>query len=747
MWQNSLEESYSKISELSNNIYQTVASTISHCFNNEIWRSSAITFLSTLAIRREGEHPLTKFARATSITSLQLLNHFLKDKDFVDNDNLVHSSKFALLSYYYSPHRALLVSSVTFTSSYAGFEYLSRNEVDYFQLADHTLDMGVLSGSCFVTYRLLGQIGVTNPLAKFSLSVPVAAIAYYQIANLDNKSYHVLNNVFPVNETSAAYEMFQKFSNETGLNQDISRLAHNTIVLGFAMGLTNNLNSVDGARLAHNILRINNGITYKEFVKLSGKYVAFSLIPTAIQSISLLVLGSKEVDEVAKDYSLKFLNYTGNSGLLTLRDSELTIAQFDEKIVATLNTINSFLFSLSNSLPDLFIGFIALTNYPKIFFPALGTLYTLDYSSAAVNDYLSNNIIRLKKELDLVNAKKDKVTQHDIASGVKIKQDSSISEMRNETWVSIFEEQRDIQTQLHIFEGINARLQYFDKSYVYSLSRSCAQISVVYLIAKGVIKPEETLLYTDGMNQLLEAGSFRYSEKSELDKLSSDTQILFNITSKIEQDSMIPLHISKTVDNEGMPLHIKALSFTRGDANNKVRITMEDLKFEKGHVYAVTGGNGSGKSSFFELLTLDGSNHHLSGFSGLKGEIQTSSQNLTLVSQNPYCPLFITPFQWLVKMTTSELYQLSEEQRKELRDKVLEYSKKLKLLSEGEETSLDSILDVPQDNWYTKLSGGEKIKVELIRQIFLKDKCPDVLLLDEIFGPLDSEIKPVVIKR
>ena len=106
--------------------------------------------------------------------------------------------------------------------------------------------------------------------------------------------------------------------------------------------------------------------------------------------------------------------------------------------------IYMFLFDISNSLPDLFIGFTAVANYPQIFFPALGALYILDYSSAAVNDYLSNNIIRLTKELDLVKAKKDKVTQHDVASGVKIKQDSSISEMRNETWVNIFEEQRDI---------------------------------------------------------------------------------------------------------------------------------------------------------------------------------------------------------------------------------------------------------------------------------------------------------------
>ncbi|WP_276310313.1 hypothetical protein [Candidatus Aquarickettsia rohweri] len=39
-------------------------------------------------------------------------------------------------------------------------------------MADHALDVGVTSGSGLITYRLLGQVGVTNHLTKFSISVP-----------------------------------------------------------------------------------------------------------------------------------------------------------------------------------------------------------------------------------------------------------------------------------------------------------------------------------------------------------------------------------------------------------------------------------------------------------------------------------------------------------------------------------------------------------------------------------------------
>merc|ERR1712039_831505 len=52
-----------------------------------------------------------------------------------------------------------------------------------------------------------------------------------------------------------------------------------------------------------------------------------------------------------------------------------------------------------------------------------------------------------------------------------------------------------------------------------------------------------------------------------------------------------------------------------------------------------------------------------------------------------------------------------------------------------------------KDNWYGELSGGQRCKVELIRQVFLRRKCPDVLLIDEVFGPLDPVSKGIVQRK
>ncbi|CAK0832313.1 unnamed protein product, partial [Prorocentrum cordatum] len=48
---------------------------------------------------------------------------------------------------------------------------------------------------------------------------------------------------------------------------------------------------------------------------------------------------------------------------------------------------------------------------------------------------------------------------------------------------------------------------------------------------------------------------------------------------------------------------------------------------------------------------------------------------------------------------------------------------------------------VEREDWYGELSGGEKCKVEFIRKVFLRPRCPSVLLIDEAFAPLDPASK------
>merc|ERR1712228_866362 len=55
-----------------------------------------------------------------------------------------------------------------------------------------------------------------------------------------------------------------------------------------------------------------------------------------------------------------------------------------------------------------------------------------------------------------------------------------------------------------------------------------------------------------------------------------------------------------------------------------------------------------------------------------------------------------------------------------------------------------SALRAHTEGWYSKLSGGQRGKMEFIRKIFLRDRCPGVLLIDEAFAPLDPRSKQLV---
>eukprot|EP00438_Fugacium_kawagutii_P015930 Skav217911 [mRNA] locus=scaffold795:200078:200427:+ [translate_table: standard] len=53
-------------------------------------------------------------------------------------------------------------------------------------------------------------------------------------------------------------------------------------------------------------------------------------------------------------------------------------------------------------------------------------------------------------------------------------------------------------------------------------------------------------------------------------------------------------------------------------------------------------------------------------------------------------------------------------------------------------------MHLPSQDWYGELSGGQRSKAELMRQVFLKESCPKVVLIDEAFAPLDPASKQLV---
>ena len=175
-----------------------------------------------------------------------------------------------------------------------------------------------------------------------------------------------------------------------------------------------------------------------------------------------------------------------------------------------------------------------------------------------------------------------------------------------------------------------------------------------------------------------------------------------------------------------------------------VQVHFKDVILEPGRIYAITGANGCGKSTFFALLAScsRGLAALPPGLGGLE-DVQLSHdimQGLTLpsddiveITQQMYCPLYIEPMTWLQRHVDESSAQIAELLGE------LDFAKEHPNASEYVKGFYSM-----ETNWYSKLSGGQRSKAELISQVFLRQKCPDVLLIDEALAPLDADSKMLV---
>ena len=188
-----------------------------------------------------------------------------------------------------------------------------------------------------------------------------------------------------------------------------------------------------------------------------------------------------------------------------------------------------------------------------------------------------------------------------------------------------------------------------------------------------------------------------------------------------------------------------------------VHVRFQDVILRSGKVYAITGANGCGKSTFFALLASCGryssalppgmeesDKGREAGLrplvdAGVMQGIMLRSDDIVEISQQMYCPLYIEPMTWLQRYAnTSPSSQARIPELMSELDFVKESSSALRV------RDVESTFSSVETNWYAKLSGGQRSKAELISQIFLRHKCPDIVLIDEALAPLDADSKILV---
>ena len=196
---------------------------------------------------------------------------------------------------------------------------------------------------------------------------------------------------------------------------------------------------------------------------------------------------------------------------------------------------------------------------------------------------------------------------------------------------------------------------------------------------------------------------------------------------------------------KGVTLEIKNLRYRRGTA----AISVDALNLQRGKIYAVTGSNGCGKSTFFRILRACSTNTDsipLSSSIQLDENavhIRMPSREIVEITQNFYWPKFCSPLSWIQSSSNNATAVDIAKKLQFLHFDGLAYNKD----EESSKNNLEKILGTRQHDWFSSLSGGQKSKVELVRRVLSGQTCPGIIFIDETLAPLDPSSKRTVMAQ
>lgn len=425
-----------------------------------------------------------------------------------------------------------------------------------------------------------------------------------------------------------------------------------------------------------------------------------------------------------------------------------------------------------------------------------------DWLKASAVAYLTKKIEHLQEEVQKWQAIRTKVESFDIKNAELLHRSGAQSlPYTQRRWEALTNQ---VQNRLVVMELLQRSKRFFafiERNFVFSVLVDCA---LANLIAVGKIVSAEIFVFSRAMEDAVDLLLMRSRSEAELARMITDLERLAEVrdlwqsqeasTALLRCTIATPTCEDPAVAHRTPKIVLRNLHYSRGTA----QVRADHVELTAG-VYALTGGNGSGKSTLFRVLMscrsnqkpieLPSSIHLLTPMEPIIEEddllrekyceadddqdedeiddkpaqvhvphlsIAMPSERVVEISQNFYWPLYARPMDWIIQGHSS-LQDTSAAQRM-----VAEWLHSLEFFrpvipkgiedpSEDEirESTIDLIiqeLTEEKEDWFSDLSGGQKSKAELVRQVFLYETCPDVLLVDETMAPLDPASKSLVMK-
>jgi ABC-type Mn2+/Zn2+ transport system ATPase subunit len=639
-----------------------------------------------------------------------------------------------------------------------------------------------------------------------------------------------LNYMFPITEIAKAYNVLLHFVKPAILHKQVATLFFATFHIQVGMGYLGidflkkeqarrnqlvRMDMMDDAAIDDNTSTTNGQETKdrvkrkqeasRRFQKGAAPFILFTAVPYMVQIILLGNINRFAFLCMQNDLSraVRLVNLFENDEYLIAmsNDSATSPGQY----AASMDTVVDTVYELFNrklfSVPKLMLLPGIMMKQPLLVAQISPFIFASDYIKGRLISYMTSTGERLSMEAKEIRAVRSKVESFDMKNAELLQRSGmGATQFTRRKWQELSVKIQQKQLVSDLLKRTKGFFSFIQRNFIFGVLIDCA---LANLIAMGKIVSSEIFVFSRAIEDAVDLVLMKSRAESELAQMLTEVDKLQQLADVWETTrERTPLPCAVAPPEVARPgIVVRNLHYSRGSAI----VRIDHVELPPG-MYALTGVNGSGKSTFFRVLMSCGSNDKTIGLPDSiflqtpsdhfkeepkdaciaadeescevvhndvndsdeivpKAFITMPSSDVVEISQSFYWPLYTRPIDWIYQCHLLEENDEAEAMVRRVAEELqaLEFRQASSFAqnddgSDGNATEtvdpleasvisvMEELTDVKED-WFNDLSGGQKSKVELVRKVFLHDRCPSVLLIDETMAPLDPNSKSIVMEK
>ena len=586
------------------------------------------------------------------------------------------------------------------------------------------------SYSLFQTYVPKGTtmlLSVSAPETIFAVGI-IGATAGIIASNYESS---LVEQIAAPSKFKEAYNSVANFIEPTKLNPMLESHFITMANLQIGIGFLGNF-LLENAQNKDNLLveiRPHDSIKFKNYIVFSIKYVGIALVYTASRSTSDATLAYHNGQLVAQiQKQMRHDHILRKDNFIHASKANFSVPSYNGDIETVIEDSCQIIQKYLFGIPKLsLIDKLTLVSYA-----GLTGVVIIDSGLNLFFQYLIKIKRSYAKQEKICDSQFEKTNEYDKQYAITIAQKNALN-YTIDSWDELQQcsTSNDIAKSV-ISDILDASQGFYSQHVLYT----ALYVIVAEMRQKDLVAPAEIFLYVRILETLSNTILFKSKQQATFVNIGTSTAQLDELSKYLHSANNTINKVTYTVDESRDSLLIENLEFTRGTKEQTTHLTIENLELFKGNIYAITGANGSGKSSLATLLQFVLTKTADPSFSIKTGNITYPSSSLSMITQKDYIPMKVSLFD-LVIYPNKQIY-LSEQDQLRYATQMVKHINELKVFQH--DITIDALYEV-RDDW-NELSGGQKKKLFLVKEFI---ECPSILVMDETFSPLDPSSRSMVI--